>query len=664
MFDIDYLTDSMNSIPVSLENQTNPHAGTSKVTNSAGTLPTPNVNASEEEDAAEELIVVPTTVKHTTAKFGPRMYSTNLKAEEFFTELQNLKTQEKEAYSSGISEDTHEILAFRKELDELAQKHLRDVPKNKATSTNSVNSGSGRDNTQPADQDDSDMPELAIFNKPQKGIFDEAYYDDEGMVYDFNNLPTEVAVSPIPTLRIHNIQPQSQILGNPKSYVQTRSRVQQHSGAHALEEPKKISNALKDDSWVEVVLKRRHVVLTNSEEGDAENSSKQGRNLEEEGLDEMVRSIMKEKSEEFETPTQGKTSEEADISPKGLEAAETLAKVLTQRTKTYTRKVKPGLRRKLDADEVSTGEGINTGFIDFNTAFEEINFGDESIIPSPKKGQREGKALKKLRPDELKEEFDKCVVKVEKFIPMNSELEASKLKRTSINLQGKVFKKQKITDVPDVTKDESVKREEEFKVQRPILRYNVRKSLARKGLQKNKSEYARSDTKEDVEAYMDERVDEPSSEEFQMGLIPQGSAPAKIVKWQILKTSLLNDLTRDDLKELYRQMMLKYGDSRPEEEYERVLWGDLKTMFDPPSTKDVVWSLTHQQKVLSWRYFHSCAVYYLTLEVAHIYMLTEVKYPLPSRVCQAMLEKKLIRDRKDEVCYQLLQLIERKAQQQ
>ncbi|GJU69639.1 putative ribonuclease H-like domain-containing protein [Tanacetum coccineum] len=249
MFDIDYLTDSMNYIPVSLENQTNPHAGTSEVTNSAGTLHTPNANASEEEDEAEELIVVPTEVK----QVRPRKSSTNSKAEEFLTELQNLKTQEKEAYSTGISEDTPEILAFRKELDELAQKHLREVPKYKATSTNSVNSGSGKDNIQPADHDDSDMPELTIFNKPQKGIFDEASYDDEGMVHDFNNLPTEVAVSPIPTLRIHNIHPQSQILGDPKSSVQTRSRVQQHSRAHALEEPKKISKALKDDSWVEAM---------------------------------------------------------------------------------------------------------------------------------------------------------------------------------------------------------------------------------------------------------------------------------------------------------------------------------------------------------------------------------------------------------------------------
>ncbi|GJU67394.1 putative ribonuclease H-like domain-containing protein [Tanacetum coccineum] len=51
------------------------------------------------------------------------------------------------------------------------------------------------------------------------------FLGEEGMVHDFNNLPTEVVVSPIPTLRIHNIHPQSQILGDPKSSVQTRSRV-------------------------------------------------------------------------------------------------------------------------------------------------------------------------------------------------------------------------------------------------------------------------------------------------------------------------------------------------------------------------------------------------------------------------------------------------------
>ncbi|GJU28120.1 retrovirus-related pol polyprotein from transposon TNT 1-94 [Tanacetum coccineum] len=120
MFDIDYLTDSMNYLPVSLENQANPHAGTSEVTHSAGTSQTPNANASEEKDKNVELIVVPSAIKNTVEKVETRKSSTNLKKEEILTEPQ----QEKEASSTGTSEDNPKILAFRRELEEIAQKHL------------------------------------------------------------------------------------------------------------------------------------------------------------------------------------------------------------------------------------------------------------------------------------------------------------------------------------------------------------------------------------------------------------------------------------------------------------------------------------------------------------------------------------------------------------
>ncbi|GKA99047.1 hypothetical protein Tco_0826984, partial [Tanacetum coccineum] len=163
---------------------------------------------------------------------------------------------------------------------------------------------------------------------------------------------------------------------------------------------------------------------------------------------------------------------------------------------------------------------------------------------------------------------------------------------------------------------ESVKREEEFEIKKPVLRYTKRKYLARKGLQK-KPESAKSGTEEDVEAYMEERVDEPSSEEFPMA------------DYQDWKESM-------EITGLKKNMKGFYG-------------GDLKTMFDPPSKEDVIWKLPHQQQILNWRYFHSCNVHCLTVEAAHIYMLTEVKYPLPPRVCKAMLEKKLLGDRKDVV---------------
>ncbi|GKF57285.1 putative ribonuclease H-like domain-containing protein [Tanacetum coccineum] len=178
----------------------------------------------------------------------------------------------KEDSSSDSLEDNPKIQAFRRELEEITLKHLGPVPENNTTSTSSVNTGSQTVNTGRLDHDDSLMPELEIFHKPETGIFDEASYDEEGVIIDFNSLPTEIEVSPTPTLRIHSIHQKSQILADPKSAVQTRSKVQNKSGAHALlshiqkhqqhclfacflsqEEPKKIAEALQDDSWVQAM---------------------------------------------------------------------------------------------------------------------------------------------------------------------------------------------------------------------------------------------------------------------------------------------------------------------------------------------------------------------------------------------------------------------------
>ncbi|GKC18664.1 hypothetical protein Tco_1020814 [Tanacetum coccineum] len=187
--------------------------------------------------------------------------------------------------------------------------------------------------------------------------------------------------------------------------------------------------------------------------------------------------------------------------------------------------------------------------------------------------------IKKLTDEELKEKFEYLMRSMERFVPIDTKKESRK--RTVVQLQTESYKKLK----SDTREDISVPKEKNKESQK-------------------KPESAKSGTEEDVEAYMEERVDEPSSEEFTIGLIPQGPAPAKI--------------------------------------------GDLKTMFDPPYEEDAIWKLPNQQQNLNWRYFRSCSVHCLTVEVAHIYMLTEVKYPLPPRVCKAMLEKKLLGDRKDE----------------
>ncbi|GJR71417.1 putative ribonuclease H-like domain-containing protein [Tanacetum coccineum] len=131
---------------------------------------------------------------------------------------------------------------------------------------------------------DPNMPDLedASDTFPNDGIFNGAYDDDKdvGAVADLHNIDNTIAVSPIPTLRIHKDHPKGQILGDPTSAVQTRGKIQKASSAQqalvsyihkqnrtnhkdhqnylfacflSQEEPKTISQALKDESWVEAM---------------------------------------------------------------------------------------------------------------------------------------------------------------------------------------------------------------------------------------------------------------------------------------------------------------------------------------------------------------------------------------------------------------------------
>ncbi|GJX57169.1 putative ribonuclease H-like domain-containing protein [Tanacetum coccineum] len=130
---------------------------------------------------------------------------------------------------------------------------------------------------------DPNMPGLKDDSNviPNEGIFSRAYVDkDVGAEADINNMDNTIDVSPIPTLRIHKVHPKGQILGDPKSAVQTRGKLQKASSAQqalvsyiykqnrtnhkdhqncllacflSQEEPKNITQALQDESWVEAM---------------------------------------------------------------------------------------------------------------------------------------------------------------------------------------------------------------------------------------------------------------------------------------------------------------------------------------------------------------------------------------------------------------------------
>ncbi|GKA26783.1 putative ribonuclease H-like domain-containing protein [Tanacetum coccineum] len=340
-----------------------------------------------------------------------------------------------------------------------------------------------------------------------------------------------------------------------------------------------IVKLVKKVKKMEKVVKSRRVVLTDLEDEGAENSSKQGR------------SLQKDESEVFETPKQGKSSGETDISPQGLEAAEVLnvSKVSKREGKAVLKETPQTKRtkRQIKEEQASLAEIARIQAEDKaeNARREELKRHDELAAKRLQKELKLNGVLDKLEKENLIAGCSREKAKLKRYTIISAHkdvlghlIEESGVKesrkRTGEEIQTEPSKKLK----SDTREDVSVPKEKDKE----------------KGLQKKHE----SGTEEDVEAYMEERMDEPSSEEFPMTSIPQGPALAKIVKWQIIKTGkrgayqiiredntdvvyvnfqgLLNDLTIDDLKELYRLMMLKYEDNRPGEEFERVLWGGSK----------------------------------------------------------------------------------------
>ncbi|GKB84613.1 putative ribonuclease H-like domain-containing protein [Tanacetum coccineum] len=258
LFDLDYLTDSMNYQRVRSENQANKHAGPQEANHNAGTQD--NIDAvkrSTTKDAGDA------PNKHPDLKTDEKPVDKGDQV--ILDELERLKRQEKDAndVTEALKKDTNIV-------------NIVSTP----VSTASTYDGLSFSHPTNSDQDNSEIPALEdIYQNPTDGIFTNSSYDDEGAVADFTNLETVVNVSPIPTSRINSFHPSTLILGDPQSAVQTRSKVTKSSGAHAFvsyvqkqrrnnhkdfqhclfacflsqNEPKKISEALEDESWVDAM---------------------------------------------------------------------------------------------------------------------------------------------------------------------------------------------------------------------------------------------------------------------------------------------------------------------------------------------------------------------------------------------------------------------------
>ncbi|GJS68850.1 hypothetical protein Tco_0683415 [Tanacetum coccineum] len=82
---------------------------------------------------------------------------------------------------------------------------------------------------------------------------------------------------------------------------------------------------------------------------------------------------------------------------------------------------------------------------------------------------------------------------------------------------------------------------------------------------------------------------------------------------------MLQGIDKEDLEALWRTVKAKYGDTRPDNEFERVLWGDLKVMFKTDKRSDV-WRILQGYRVTIWKLIDSSGVHFVRFDNLHIFM--------------------------------------------
>ncbi|GJW94300.1 putative ribonuclease H-like domain-containing protein [Tanacetum coccineum] len=215
--------------------------------------------------------------------------------------------------------------------------------------------------------------------------------------------------------------------------------------------------------------------------------------------------------------------------------------------------------------------------------------------------------------------FDKAMKRVNTFVDMDTEL----VKESSKKAEAETTQESSSKRVGEVLEQESSKK------------------------QKMKDDKETSELQSMMQVIPDE-------EEVAVDAIPLATKPPSI---------MLKSFDREDLETLWKLVKAKHGYTRPEKGHERVLWGDLKTMFDH-NIEDTVWRNLLGNKVLIWKLFDSCRVHFVRFQDMHIFMLVEKRYPLTPATITQMLNRKLQTDHCNEMCYQLLKLMTKQLKKQ
>ncbi|GJR18710.1 hypothetical protein Tco_0967237 [Tanacetum coccineum] len=215
-------------------------------------------------------------------------------------------------------------------------------------------------------------------------------------------------------------------------------------------------------------------------------------------------------------------------------------------------------------------------------------------------------------------------------------LQAQEQEELTVEEKSKLF-----MELMDKRKKHFAKLKAEEQRRKPPTKAQKRNQIIKK--KKIDDDQEEAEMKKHIEIVVDE-------EEIAVDVIPLATKPPIIVDWKIIKEGKMGYF------KLIRADGSSRWNTRPEEAYERVLWGDLKVMFEPNIESDI-WINLQGHKVTDWNLFSSSGVHFMRFQNLHIFMLVEKKYPLTPATITTMLNKKLQTDHWNEMCYQFLKLV-------
>ncbi|GKA19518.1 hypothetical protein Tco_0699433 [Tanacetum coccineum] len=127
-------------------------------------------------------------------------------------------------------------------------------------------------------------------------------------------------------------------------------------------------------------------------------------------------------------------------------------------------------------------------------------------------------------------------------------------------------------------------------------------------------------------------------------------------KYYKIFSAILDDFDRQDVLDLYRLVKERFETTSPEG-YDRLLWGDLITLFEP-SEEDEIWKTQQDYTLITWRLYDSCGVHLLLMDTRiSIHMLVEKKHPLTQEMLLRMLSRRLEVDHECKMAYELIRFI-------